>query len=512
MIQISKKSLSEAMKGFRSLRIQNNTLEILRLIRLRTHGANTVLEATNLDETLEYCCDCERGETDSLNCLVPYEVLREAERHADRSENIGVDRNKIRYSAGGVAIDRPFEEKCWDDFPAINMLHHKVEILDVDSVNALQEAAGYTSSDSTRYLMSGVHISPDYIAATDGKRLYTCNNRNINIPDTGIIVPSRSSLKLFDSGTDMQMRWVLTNGGQVDSNKIALCQGRWRLIMKLVEGTFPNWKPLLKAALKGDVTELTIDEDDANTLIKALPALAGAHLPDFPVNLTIAEQYARLTGHDQNNLQELELRKSRWRGYAAGVKFNRNFLLQGLNMGLRKILIKGPMDAVLMQDGKGMRKVIWMPLRGNQENVNPQTESDDTQPQTTEQTGDDNSPDSSAQSNGSGENNEEQDAEVESFSSAACHRSVAPAGYGSGRGQYSVPQPNNTDEAEATEEDPWSLGMEACVQLREQLRTALSALSNLQGYLRKSKQDHIALKRDSRALRKGIRELQKLEI
>jgi DNA polymerase III sliding clamp (beta) subunit (PCNA family) len=485
MIQLSKKCLTEAMKGFRAIKVQNNNLEILQMIRISAAGEDAVLEATNLEETLHYRCPLGNGHAGHMDRLVPYDNLREVERHMDAGTSVTVEQDQLRYTAGGLTLTLPYHSPAVEDYPQSPEMQDTSVVVDADSLQALQDAARFSSKDSTRYIMNGVHLTPHHVAATDGRRLYVCNSRDLALPDEGFILPVKPALRLLDSRKDARLHTPPERKHSYAIPSIAIAQGPWIYQTKLIQGTYPDWSPLLDDALKANRTEVHLTEEDAQALMKALPCLKGGDVADAPVLLRIDTHQVTVTGADHDPRTGIALAQSSSTGPAVAISFNRNFLLQALSLGLRRLTVKDALSSLLMQDTTGMRKVLWMPLRGaksEQKQPVPQVE----QP-------------------------------------------VAPTEQAAPQPEQVAPQPDQPARAAAMEEkqpateqaataedepdeDPWTQSMEACAGLRDTLRQCLAAVSGLQGGLRKIRQEHTTLQRDSRALRRGIRELQKLEV
>lgn len=110
----------------------------------------------------------------------------------------------------------------------------------------------FASEDQTRYVLNGVGIVEKekqlVFCATDGK---TMRVEQTEIPTPGLaIIPTASAKLIRDSCGDSDSVVEFT----LAENAFTACSGGWRIIGKLIEGSFPQWQQIIPYAGKSSIT------------------------------------------------------------------------------------------------------------------------------------------------------------------------------------------------------------------------------------------------------------------
>lgn len=158
MIRILKNQLVEAMRGFRLLKIQNNSLPVLCHVLVKQKQGKVELHGTNLDENLVYRFSCDSN--DEATFLLPYDLLRDAERHADAKTEIELTEKFIRITVSGSWMELLIEDSpAVDDFPPTPELTVEGIAFDPVTLSAIQVASRYVRTENKGQALQGVHIS-----------------------------------------------------------------------------------------------------------------------------------------------------------------------------------------------------------------------------------------------------------------------------------------------------------------------------------------------------------------
>jgi DNA polymerase-3 subunit beta len=144
-----------------------------------------------------------------------------------------------------------------DDFPALPAFEDckLFSIKQSDLKDALKKTSYAISTDETRYVLNGILFSFKEnrltMVATDGRRLALID-LEVEFPqseETEIIVPTKcinELVRLVGEVGELRM--------YVAQNQVAFDVGTTRLVSKLVEGNYPNYRQVIPAEVKERVT------------------------------------------------------------------------------------------------------------------------------------------------------------------------------------------------------------------------------------------------------------------
>lgn len=357
-----------AIKSFRPLSIQKNNLPILQTVRVDNRAGQICLSATNLDEYMVY-------ETDNLapesaqnpdvpeTVLVEFSTLTQIAKLADKGSNISFDQDNVCFTAGGITMRKPVSSISHDEYPQLPPFPQVVEALGEGILAEIKNALAYTSTDSTRYVLTGIYLSAEYIVASDGRRLFHSEHGCVQpgIPKEGVIVPAKPALKLFS--VDQPVTLAVGQIGNNDSSAgiIHLRQGKLTYSCNLLQGRYPGWQVVVPDKKRSEaMVELT--DAQAKVLTCALPCLPGSTEHNQPITLEVEDNRLNVYGQGSDepdlcveNIHGFSLR-------AVCIHMDRRYLLQALKLGFRKLCLRSGNEAALMMDDVKRRQSVWMPL------------------------------------------------------------------------------------------------------------------------------------------------------
>lgn len=355
MITFSQKYLRQALQGLRVLKVNKQKLAPLHCVLVRGAGDTVTFEATNLDEYLRFEG---RGETSEPAAqLVPYDLLSDALKSGDADSSVtinpGVD---LSYNASGARLSVPLPEHKVEDFAPAPVVTGTAITLPAGVIASVVEAQGCASSDTTRYILNSVLLSPHEVVATDGRQLYRRNGLELALPKDGVLLPL-SGVPGILQGDHAAELWVVDHE---DTVKACVTQGPWRWITKVVAGAFPNWKQVVpRGEDYGSVIQL--GAADATRLIAVLPRLPGFKESTSPVRLRVTAHGAELSPPARLPQVVVALDRSEVTGPNVTIQFNANLLLGALKRGFRELRVKDEFSPLFMRDDTRIN--LWMPIR-----------------------------------------------------------------------------------------------------------------------------------------------------
>jgi hypothetical protein len=195
------------------------------------------------------------------------------------------------------------------------------------------------------------------MVATDGRRLTTANSLTLPISRT-VIVPRNK----FLSWTRLAGESAV--GVHRERPLMRFVCGEWDTTVRLIEGTYPNWRQVVPDS-NSTATRFSVADADAPLLLEALKTLPGNDQSSKPVTLMTGKPNPRIAACDPDsgvwNYQMLS--QSSWDGDEPGITVNRDFLADALKAGFRTFDFQDDMSPLLARY-QGNTHVL-MPVRGS---------------------------------------------------------------------------------------------------------------------------------------------------
>jgi DNA polymerase-3 subunit beta len=213
-----------------------------------------------------------------------------------------------------------------EEFPKIHVPEtYTATLKGTELAEALRQVVRAASNDDARPVLTGVLMSAEQqglrLVATDSYRLAVrdVNGAQVLQPDQSVLIPSRALAELnrLLSSDDVNVA--------LEEREISFQVGDVRLSSRLIEGQFPDYRPLIPAS---SPNRLTIDRDtllDAVRRVKLLVRDATT-----PVRMALRPDGAELTVVSQEVGQATEDVEAKYEGEDMTVAFNPTYLIDGL--------------------------------------------------------------------------------------------------------------------------------------------------------------------------------------
>ena len=334
---------------------KKNTLPILSNVLLDARNGKLSIVATDLDlvfydEIHEIKIEKEGATTTSATIL--YDILRKISGNSDikfdlKSEN---KLNLITDNSDFNLLCLPVDNfpNFADDFESDEISFNKSNLLSL-----LNKTKISISNDDTRHYLNGVYLhlteseNRTYLTgvATDSHRLYSSS---IEI-DTGnsfhsIILPKKTVFQLCNLLVDTNEKVLV----QTSESKIQFKIGNTKLISKVIDGKFPDYRKVVPTDNDKILTVISFD------FVQAIERVITVSLDKKEgVKLILGKDSIQFSVNSTNSGEGNEVIKSNFTGEEMAVSFNSKYLtdiaseVEDKNL---KINLKDSMSPVLVED------------------------------------------------------------------------------------------------------------------------------------------------------------------
>ncbi len=205
-----------------------------------------------------------------------------------------------------------------------------------DFYQALNQVLFAVSSDDTKVELSGVLVKFNkkelIFVGTDGFRLA---EKKILLQvkqdshDLNVIIPARTGqevlrvISLFNNEDESNNSEIVV---QVNDNQIQFLIGQVRIISRLIEGKFPNYKQIIPASYK---TKCRVDKKELIQAIKASALFSKEKIDD--INLKISKNNLIISSSSQTGESVVKVKVSSLEGEENQLSLNYRYFLDGLN-------------------------------------------------------------------------------------------------------------------------------------------------------------------------------------
>ena len=334
---------------------KKNTLPILSNVLLDAKNGKLSIIATDLDlvfydETSEIQISKEGSTTTSAAIL--YDILRKISSNSDIKFDLKIE-NKLNL----ITDNSDFNLLCLptDNFPnfADSFESNEISFNKSKLLALLNKTKISISSDDTRHYLNGIYLhlteakDRTYLTgvATDSHRL---SSSSIEI-DTGksfhsIILPKKTVFQLCNLILDTNEKVLV----QTSESKIQFKIGKIKLISKVIDGKFPDYRKVVPV---GNDKTLTVISSD---FVQAIERVTTVSLDKKEgVKLLLGKNNIKFSVNSTNSGEGNEVIKSNFTGEEMTVSFNSKYLtdiaseIEDKNL---KISLKDPMSPVLIED------------------------------------------------------------------------------------------------------------------------------------------------------------------
>jgi len=257
-------------------------LPVLSCVKLSSDAGFLTIEASNLDQAMKITMPYDGPE---LACCVGLKRLMGVPGEGEAT----IVPASGKLSIKGSGFSATLETLPPDEFPATPTLEGKELTLEADFSDALKWVAKAMSTDETRYVMMGVCFNDMGMVASNARSLHI-----VPLPFDlgGIIIPSECVKVIADlMGAGAMLRW--------SDRALSVELGDTTFFTKLIEGTFPNAKPVIPT----DACDTW--EIDATILVKLIASVPPSQSSPG-IDVTADGNHLSVKTRDGNNEVEVE--------------------------------------------------------------------------------------------------------------------------------------------------------------------------------------------------------------
>ena len=345
----------------------NTNLPILKNVLVKSQGGKITLVSTNLELAVE--CSITGKVIKSGETTVPFSILSSIVRNLN-TERITISEKDGKFSVESENYGATIQSQSPKEFPIIPTMSDKagnIKIKATEFGEALSRVVVAAQYSDIRPEISGVFLnySDDSLtlAATDGFRLSEnkLNKKSVvsDTDNTSVIVPLKTATELTRIiGRNEKEMEIL-----IDPNQILFDLADRRVISRLIDGTFPDYKAVIPKKFQGEVT---VDRNELLNAIKLASTFSG-RANDISMrmgdNKKFLEVYSANSSLGENNYKI----PAKLNGDKFSLIFNWRYLLDGLKIYNGKDVVLGvnePDRPVAMLDPNEPEQIyVAMPIR-----------------------------------------------------------------------------------------------------------------------------------------------------
>jgi len=295
-------------------------LPILQGLLVSVVGHTLRVTGTDLDMTVRTQLEVEVLEEGRT--VVPGRLITEAARKLPPGAVVlGAGEGEVELSGGGPRFR--FRELAVDDFPVIAepTLTGALEVDGDDFLAALEQVVVAASRDDARPVLTGVYFESTEgalrLVATDSYRLALRDLPGVRSAATGL-VPVRALRELTRTVGTKKMQIA------VGAREASFASSKGSLTVRLIEGSFPNYRQLLPSAYPN---RLTVGRDELLQAIDRASLVAEDHIP---IRLQLEAGGVELSVSRQDVGGETEHVAAEYQGEEMTIAFNSRYLNDGV--------------------------------------------------------------------------------------------------------------------------------------------------------------------------------------
>lgn len=324
---ISQAELQNALGVVSKAAASHSTLPILSGVHMNATEDTLVLQATDLDRSIQYKVPAlveEPGET-----VVPAKLITDiAKNLPDAAVHFEArDRDATIICDSATFSVRTMAAEDFPGFPSIDV-EQSIEIPFNEFSTMVKRVAKVVSRDETRAILTGVLITVIdgrlRMVATDSYRLALIDNDNI----TGL-----GEFSATIAGTFLQEIAGLPLSEEpmvlsVSFNQIMVNYQDITYINRRLEGNFPNYRQLLPDSYN---TRITFNVKELQAAVKRTSLMTSSTSP-VKLDINIASQTALISTVSQEVGSAQEIVKVQAEGEDVVIAFNSGFVAEGLSV------------------------------------------------------------------------------------------------------------------------------------------------------------------------------------
>jgi DNA polymerase-3 subunit beta len=246
---VNRDALLDALTQVQSVVATKSTIPVLANVLVRADAGKVMLATTDLEISIRTELAAEvvtPGET-TLPAKRFFSMIRELPPHPVEFQ---VNKENTTTLRCGTALFKIMGLSA-EDFPEIpDPKSDKIFTLEQGNLRHMLRCVQYAASvDETRYVLNGIFFTFQdqklAVVATDGRRLALCE-QDVEFPagqEMDFVVPSKTINELLRN-LDNEGQVIITNAG----NQVVFDVGELRIVSKLIDGNFPNFRQVIPAA------------------------------------------------------------------------------------------------------------------------------------------------------------------------------------------------------------------------------------------------------------------------
>ena len=348
---------------------KKNTLPILSNVLLQLKDNKLSIVATDLDlifhDEISEVKVMKEGST-TTSAAILYDILRKISSNSDLSFDLKTE-NKLSLKSD----NSDFNLLCLptDNFPTFSDEFEGPEIL-LDNnrfLKLLNKTKIAISNDDTRHYLNGIflHVTEAHGrnfltgVATDSHRL---SSSSIEIKDlenfSSLILPRKTVFQLCSLLTETREKLSM----QTSENKIKFKLGKMKLISKVIDGKFPDYK---KVVPTNNEKSLIISSKDFINSIERVMSVSIDRKEG--IKLSINKDNIQLSVNSANSGEGNEVIKANFDSDSLNISFNSKYLIdiasevEDKNL---KMNLKDPVSPVLIEDESDKNSYyVIMPMK-----------------------------------------------------------------------------------------------------------------------------------------------------
>jgi DNA polymerase-3 subunit beta len=259
------------------------------------------------------------------SCVAPARLVTDiAKALPAGSVTFEAEDGEIRLSAGRSQFS--VRSLDVDEFPKITFPTEYTTTLGAgDLTEALRQVVRAASSDDARPVLTGVLLSAESnglrLVATDSYRLAVRDVTGAQVlqPEQSVLVPSRALAELNRLITSESVKVSL------EEREITFQVGDVRLTSRLIEGQFPDYRPLIPTSYPN---RLTVDRDTLLEAVRRVKLLVRD--ATTPVRMDLRSDGVTLKVQSPDVGQAEEDVEAKYEGEGMTVAFNPSYFIDGL--------------------------------------------------------------------------------------------------------------------------------------------------------------------------------------
>jgi DNA polymerase III subunit beta len=327
-LTVNRDALLEALTQVQSVVSTKSTIPVLANVLLRADAGKLLLITTDLEVSVRTEVPAEiltPGET-TLPAKRLFAVIRELPPHAVEIE---IDKNNTASLRCGTAFFKIMGLSS-EDFPDVpEPESDNVFSLDQATLKHMLKCVQYAASvDETRYVLNGIYFSFQEqkltVVATDGRRL-ALSEREIEFPagqELDMVVPSKTINELLRN-LDSEGQVTITAAG----SQVVFDIAELRIISKLIDGTFPNYRQVIPAACE---ERITFERESLLTAVRRVALVTNEQ--SNSIKLSFQENKVEIISSTPDVGEAREEVPVKYAGKEMNIAYNPEFLMAPLRI------------------------------------------------------------------------------------------------------------------------------------------------------------------------------------